>query len=89
MMKNYRAVKTFINWLDYGEYAFPGGYQMFMVAEDGSVICYDCSKDEKRAIASSILNHINDGWRIVGRDINYENPDLYCDNCGDKIKSSY
>jgi hypothetical protein len=28
-------------------------------------------------------------WRIVASDINYEDPDLYCDHCHQRIESAY
>lgn len=72
-----------------GQYAWPGGYQMFLITSDGAALCFECAKKEARPILSSIRDRQNDGWRVVGCDINYEDADLYCDHCNKQIESAY
>tara|TARA_Y100000031_G_scaffold153640_1_gene199374 strand:- start:306 stop:578 length:273 start_codon:yes stop_codon:yes gene_type:complete len=52
--------------LRYGRWAFPGGYEVFYVTDDGEVLCYPCVKKDIEAVLDSVRNEINDGWRIVG-----------------------
>jgi hypothetical protein len=60
-------------------YAWPGGYPLFYVTGNNDVLCPDCANA--------------DGYEEdnLPRDcgINHEDPDLYCDDCGERIESAY
>ena len=71
------------------KYAWPGGYPMYIVMADGAALCIDCAKDNYRLIARSNRDNFTDGWKPAGVDVNYEDPELYCDHCGDRIESAY
>jgi hypothetical protein len=34
-------------------------------------------------------NKVNDGWRVVACDTNWEDASLYCDHSGERIESAY
>ena len=70
-------------------YAWPGGYPIYLVTTDGGALCPDCVKSEIRNIIDSCRREVDDGWRAYGADINYEDPNLYCDHCGNRIESAY
>jgi len=72
-----------------GPYAWPGGYPLYFVCDDGGSLCCRCANKERRNILESIAHHARDGWRVVGMDINYEDNMLYCDHCSDRIESAY
>ena len=72
-----------------GSYAWPGGYPLYFLCEDGAALCCKCAKKERRNIIESIHANARDGWHVVGIDINYEDADLYCDQCNAHIKSAY
>lgn len=72
-----------------GPYAWPGGYPLFFLCDDGGTLCCKCVKKERRNILESIAHKQRDGWRVVGLDINYEDADLLCDHCGDTIEAAY
>tara|TARA_Y100000310_G_scaffold330958_2_gene403649 strand:+ start:601 stop:867 length:267 start_codon:yes stop_codon:yes gene_type:complete len=72
-----------------GPYAWPGGYPIYFVMDDGESFCFSCAKSESKYIVNSINNKDNDGWRVTGADINWEDEDLYCAHCCDKIESAY
>lgn len=55
-------------------YAWPGGYPMYYVQDDSTVLCPKCAEDVEEELAS---------------DVNWEDPDLYCDECGERIESAY
>lgn len=64
------------------KYAWPDGYELFGIANDGAVLCCDCMRREYRLIAYSRRHKINDGWRIVAIDsaANYDSL-IYCAHC--------
>lgn len=64
------------------KYAFPGGYELFGIANDGACICCDCMRREYHQIAYSRRHKINDGWRVVAIDCaaNYDSL-IYCEHC--------
>ena len=66
-------------------YAFPGGYPMFAITNDGGAICARCAHTEREAIGTTTGD---DGWNVVALDINYESR-LNCDNCGARIAAAY
>jgi hypothetical protein len=80
------STKDAAKYLTRNPYAWPGGYPMFAITDDGGVLCPKCCKSEYYEIAHSTGS---DGWSIVGIDINYEDNNLYCDHCGNQIESAY
>ena len=72
------------------KYAWPGGYPMYVVTDDGGVLCADCTKSEWRQIAhDTVKDWKGSGWVAVGADINYEDPDLYCSHCNERVEAAY
>jgi hypothetical protein len=71
------------------KYAWPGGYPVYYVTSDGAALCPDCVTKERAQITESIADNSNDGWQVVGADVNYEDASLYCDNCNKRIESAY
>jgi len=67
-------------------YAWPGGYPLFAITHDGAALCHYCCKTERETIATTTGR---DGWGVVAIEANWEDPDLYCDHCGDRIESAY
>ena len=51
-------------------YAWPGGYPIFYLMDDGECMCPQCVKDNLAQITESIESHAHDGWKIVAHDIN-------------------
>ena|ERR1700722_7881427 len=95
LRQNYRrghpsidSVADFKATLRNGPYAWPGGYQMFLLCDDGAPLCFKCGHKEARSIISSIADRRRDGWRVVACDINYEDSDCYCAHCSDKIPAA-
>ena len=63
-------------------FAFPGGYPLYYMDSSCNPLCPECAN----------LDYIEDyvtSDRPVAVDVNYENPDLYCDHCGARIESAY
>ena len=66
-------------------YAWPGGYPVYGILDDGELICNDCLQ------LSEIHEGGNaDGWRFEGADVYWEGPTLICPGCNEKvIESAY
>lgn len=64
-------------------YTWPGGYPVYYICEDAGCIfvaCADC--------ASKIEKEFDD-IRIIESDINWEEDDLYCEECNAQIECAY
>jgi len=72
------------------KYAWPGGYELFGICNDGAVLCCDCMKKEYFQIAYSRKNSINDGWRVLSVDCeaNYDSY-IYCEHCNKTIVENW
>ncbi len=68
------------------KFAWPGGYPMFYIADDGEALCPDCANDPKNPVHEG---GDADGWRLEGYDINYEDAQLFCAHCNKRIESAY
>lgn len=64
-------------------FAWPGGYPIFYFDSGDSIMCVACAR---RSEADA---HESDIFKPVGFDINWEDSDLYCDECGERIESAY
>jgi hypothetical protein len=62
-------------------WAWPGGYPLFYVDGDNSVLCPDC--------ATQALHDENKRLRPCAVDVNYEDMALYCEECSEQIEPPY
>jgi len=69
------------------KYAWPGGYPIYYVCADDGVLCPDCV-DAERELIDSADEH-DKQWFVIDREINYEDYNLYCDNCNKRIDPAY
>lgn len=73
-----------------GPYAWPGGYPIHFVCKDGEGLCFKCAGEEKELILAAIKEKGTDEqWEIIGAQVNWEDPSLYCDHCSKRIESAY
>lgn len=72
-----------------GKYAWPGGYPKYFIMDDGEAMSFDSVKENYRLVLDSVKHKHNDGWRVVGVDINWEYDNLYCCHSGERIESAY
>jgi hypothetical protein len=84
-----RSVADMKATLRNGQYAWPGGYQMYFICSDGAALCFDCARKESRNIFEAIANKDGSGWRVVATDINYEDSELRCEHCSKSIPAAY
>jgi hypothetical protein len=71
-----------------GKYA-DGCYPKFWLCSDSSELSYDACMANCGRIARSIRDGSNDGWRVVGCDVNWEDPAMYCAHTNERIESAY
>lgn len=81
--------EEFLQALRAGPYAWPGGYPLFFITSDSACLCHGCGKKNRGSIVDAIEEGLNDGWRVVAQDVNWEDPELICDGCSDRIQSAY
>lgn len=82
-------IKMFARQLRLGPYTFPGCYPVYFITNDGCALCFNCAHKERHLIYDSIRSNANDGWRVMGADINYEDNNLYCEHCNKEIECAY
>lgn len=69
-----------------------GGYPVYYLAADGEALCAPCVNAHTSEIAAAIAagpQTVNDDWRLIASDVNYENAHLNCDHCGKGIPPAY
>lgn len=71
------------------KYAWPGGYPLFILLEDGEPLCPDCARANFRQIARDTRDHARSGWDAAGVDIHWEGEPLQCAHCNGDIESAY
>ena len=69
-------------------YAWPGGYPIYPVIDDGELLCCDCAKKEFRQIVHSTKHQLKDGWQAAGATILWEGTE-YCAHCSTQLESAY
>ena len=79
----------FKNFIRNGSRTSMGGYPVFMITKDCGCLCYKCAKENAKLIIESTRNESASDWQYIASDVNWEDCDLICDNCWDKIESAY
>lgn len=72
-----------------GEYTDFGGYPLYFVTSDCCALSFDAVRDNLASVLDSVQTGSDDGWRVVGVDINYEDGELCCAHTGERIPSAY
>jgi len=85
---NIETVADFRKAVRMGPYAWPGGYPLYWITSDGGALSWEVCKTERHNILWSLHNKVDDGWRVVALDVNYED-DIICDHTGKQIEAAY
>jgi hypothetical protein len=72
-----------------GPYAWPGGYPLYFVTDDGAALSFQTVRDELSQVLPAIQSGKKDGWRVVACLINWEDSDLHDDHTGERIPPAY
>ena len=82
-----------LNMLDgrseFPAYAWPGGYPIYYIADDGGVLCPTCVNKEIRRVVESTVTAAGDGFELVGAEVNWEDAALFCEHCNKRVQSAY
>ena len=74
--------------IKYG-YDWPGGYPLFLILSDGGALCIACARKEIRNLIQAYRWNERGGWKPGAAEVNWEDPELYCANCEQRIESAY
>ena len=66
------------------KYSSIGSYPIFYVSKDGSVLSPDAVQENLELCCDP-----TDSLFVTAHDVNWENPDLYCEHTGLRIESAY
>jgi hypothetical protein len=61
-------------------YAWPGGYPISIITNDGAALCPFCAKDNSRSICHDTMKGWKTGWDCAGISILWEGGNT-CDQC--------
>lgn len=64
-------------------YAWPGAYPLYYLTADDYILCPECASKHYNDPVSYADNP------IINADANWEDPELYCEDCGNLIESAY
>lgn len=69
---------------------FLTNYPTYHVMADCGTVCQDCLEADAALVEEATANPGTDSqWQYADTDVNWEDPDLYCDHCGHRIPSAY
>jgi len=73
-----------------GPYTFPGCYPVYFVCADGEALSFEAARENASLITSALRDHWDkSGWRVIGLDVNWEDPSLTCAHTGKPIEAAY
>lgn len=72
------------------KYAWPGGYPLYLVVEDGGLFCMNCAAKEAERMREALKtpSHEDRDWSPAYIEINWED-DLECNHCDKAIERAY
>ncbi len=87
---NIQTVAELEEAINAGQYTELGGYPTYFVTADGAVLSHDAVKEQIEQIKEAITEEdTRGGWRVMGVEINFEDPDLFCEHTNKRIPSAY
>jgi len=73
--------------MEFPAWAWPEGYPIYYLNEEGDVVCPQCARNEENYIVD--LGPEDCAKQIIAFDVYYEGPTLICCECGTGIDSAY
>ena len=84
------TVSEFRSALEAGKWAGPGLYPVYFIGLDGEPLSFEAAEENKRTIENAIRGRDQTGgWRVIGCEVNWEDPALFCSHTNDRIESAY
>lgn len=72
-----------------GPYAWPGGYPLMLICDDGGSLHFYCVRANLREVIAAIKDGHDSQWRVRYLEVNWEDAEAFCDHCGERIESAY
>jgi hypothetical protein len=72
-----------------GEFAWPGGYQLYFITDDGAALSFEAVRENLKSVIWSIRHKVSDGWRVIGCEVNWEDASMTFAHTGEPIESAY
>ena len=69
-------------------FAWPGGYPVYTVMQDGEMLCPQRAKENFRLIISATKHHDGSGWEAADITVLWEGEE-FCANCGKILDPAY
>ena len=82
-------IKDIKRLLRSGKHVWPGGYPMFFITSDGCALSFESVCENWPLVCSSVRTDYNDCWRVVAVAVNWDDPDLRCEDTGKLIECAY
>lgn len=90
MSSDIKTVYDFLDALENGPYAWPGGYPIYFVMSDGEALSFNTANEKQDLIIAALEDgDKTGGWMVIGADINWEDDDLIDAHSGEKIECAY
>lgn len=86
---HYMTIDQIKSALDSGPLAWPGGYPIYFITSDGAALSFEAVQREWHNVENAVVNDIDDGWRVIGSEINWDDNSLFCENTGEPIPCAY
>lgn len=83
------SIAKFKSCLRHGPYIFPGGHETYFAFGDGRPCCHACALKEYEQIVSDTVNGFGFSFQIQSSHVNWDDLDLVCDLCGERIAPQY
>ncbi len=85
--------RQLVDSLREGRFTSLGSYPKFYVTADGGVLSHEAVRSNLlqvgRAMGRLRKYPCHGQWRVVSVQVNWEDPELYCDDTGERIESAY
>ena len=81
-----RTVRDLATALRRGKYTSVGSYPLFFVNSQNQVFSFEAVRGDFMTFARGVFEGVNP---IVSVEVNWENPELYCDATEERIESAY
>lgn len=86
---NITTVKELIAALRSGPYTSIGSYPVFFYTKDSGILSFKTVKENVLLIGRAIRDDNDPQWCVIGTDINWENPEMYCSDSNERIEPAY
>lgn len=86
------SISDFRRAMRNGQYAWPGGYQLYFVMADGEALSFQAARANVRQILEAICARDirpRDQWLPLGVEVNWEDNDLRCCDSDELIPAAY